>query len=66
MTVMAAPAFGERRAFSGGDAHLNLHQIEAGDRLGDWMLDLKPGVHLQEERFTGSSSRTNSTVPTES
>ena len=39
-------AGGERLAH--GDAQLRRHQVDAGDRLGDRMLDLEPGVHLQE------------------
>ncbi len=36
----------ERRA--GGDADLLAHQVDAGHRLGDRMLDLQAGVHLDE------------------
>ena len=36
----------ERRA--GGDADLLAHQVDAGHRLGDGMLDLQAGVHLDE------------------
>ena len=39
----------ERRA--GGDADLLAHQVDAGDRLGDRMLDLQAGVHLDEEEL---------------
>ena len=39
--------FGRQRlAF--GDPQLQLDQVQAGDRLGDRVLDLQPGVHLQE------------------
>ena len=31
-----------------GDADLLAHQVEAGDHLGHRMLDLQPGVHLDE------------------
>ncbi len=31
-----------------GDADLPRHQIEPGDPLGHRVLDLEPGVHLQE------------------
>ena len=31
-----------------GDADLRLHEIDAGDQLGDRVLDLQAGVHLQE------------------
>ena len=36
----------ERRA--GGDADLLAHQVDAGHRLGDRVLDLQAGVHLDE------------------
>ena len=32
----------------GGDADLLLHYVDPGDHLGDRMLDLDPGVHLDE------------------
>ena len=32
-----------------GDAQLRLHQVDAGDRLRDRVLDLQPGVGLDEE-----------------
>ena len=34
-----------------GDADLLADQVEAGDRLGHRMLDLEPGVHLDEVEF---------------
>src|SRR5512139_3498965 len=33
---------------AGGDADLLLHDVDAGDGLGDGVLDLQPGVHLHE------------------
>ena len=36
-----------------GDAELLAHQVDAGDRLGDRVLDLEPGVHLEEEELAG-------------
>ena len=33
---------------AGGDAQLQLDEIEPGDRLGDGMLDLQPRVHFHE------------------
>ena len=33
------------------DADLPLDQVEAGDQLGDRVLDLQPGVHLHEEEL---------------
>ena len=32
-----------------GDPQLQLDEVEAGDQLGDRVLDLQPRVHLQEE-----------------
>ena len=37
------------QGFAGSDAQLPFHKVEAGDQLGDGMLDLEAGVHLQEE-----------------
>ena len=34
-----------------GDAQLQLDQVEARDQLGDGVLDLQPGVHLEEEEL---------------
>ncbi len=48
-----------------GDVQLQLDEVEAGGLLGDRMLDLQPGVHLEEEEdppLTVSSAM-NSTVP---
>ncbi len=39
----------QRQAEAGGDIELQAHEVEAGDHLGDGMLDLKPRVHFQEE-----------------
>ena len=55
---------GQRR--TAGDEQLEPDQVEAGDRLGHRVLDLEPGVHLEEvrdRRPCPSVSRTNSTVP---
>ena len=38
----------DRQAAAGGDADLLVHEVDAGDRLGDRMLDLQAGVHLDE------------------
>ena len=35
-------------ARSAGDPDLRLHQVDAGGGLGDRVLDLQPGVHLEE------------------
>ena len=32
-----------------GDMQLQLDEVEAGGGLGDRVLDLQPGVHLEEE-----------------
>ena len=40
-----------RQGLSLGDPNLPLHQIEPGDTLGHWMLNLQPGVHLQKVKF---------------
>ena len=45
-------ALPERQPMPGGNIQLHAHEIEAGDHLGDGMLDLKPRVHLQEEEAT--------------
>jgi hypothetical protein len=37
-----------REALASGDADLEIHQVEAGDGLGDAVLDLETGVHLEE------------------
>ena len=49
---------------AGRDAQLLLDQVQAGDQLGDRVLDLEPGVHLQEEELVGWPPGTIiSTVP---
>ena len=48
---MAWPALGRRRAVepaAGGHVQLRLDQVEAGGDLGDRVLDLQPGVDLEE------------------
>jgi len=39
------------QGFAPGDAQHGLDQIDAGDHLGDRMLDLDAGVHLDEEEL---------------
>jgi hypothetical protein len=39
---------GQRERLAGGDAQLQLDEVEAGDALGDRVLDLQAGVHLEE------------------
>ena len=36
---------------SGGDPHLPFDQVDAGDHLGDRVLDLQAGVHLHKEEL---------------
>ena len=36
-----------------GDGQLQLDEVETGGELGDRVLDLQPGVHLEEEEVTG-------------
>ena len=54
---------GERRVhlsgsgFAGRDAELPFDEIEAGDRLGDGMLDLQARVHLHEPEAAGAQPR---------
>ena len=43
-----------REPLAGGDPDLPFDEIEAGDRLGDGMLDLEPGVHLEEPGLAAS------------
>ena len=40
-----------RQPLTGGDPHLPLNEVPAGDHLGNRMLDLKPGVHFHEEEL---------------
>ena len=46
---------GERLA--GGDPKLLLHEVDAGDELRHGVLDLEPGVHLDEEELVGRGIR---------
>ena len=41
-------ALGEAQRQPGGELDLLAHQIDPGDQLGHRMLDLQPGVHLDE------------------
>ena len=38
----------ERQRLAGGDADLQVHQVESGDQFGDRMLDLQARIHLEE------------------
>ena len=42
----------ERQRLARGDADLPLDEVKTADHLGDGVLDLKPGVHLEEEEVT--------------
>jgi hypothetical protein len=54
----------KRERLPGGDAHLPVDEVDAGDHLGDGVFDLQPGVHLHEEELLGIGVGTrNSTVP---
>ena len=48
MAVEAHLFLGERQLLAGRDLELPGHEILAGDRLGDGMLDLQARVHLEE------------------
>ena len=48
MALKADVVLRELRAAPGGDLHLRADEIDAGDDLGDRVLDLDPGVHLHE------------------
>ncbi len=44
---------GEVQRFAAGHPELPLDQVDAGDQLGDRVLDLEAGVHLHEEVVAG-------------
>ena len=48
VSVEADVLLAERQRRAGGDPDLLDHQIEPGDHLGDGVLDLEAGVHLDE------------------
>ena len=48
MTVKRHLVLLERQLFARRDAELPFDQVEAGDTLGHWMLDLQARVHLHE------------------
>ena len=58
----------QRQRLAGGDPQLPFDQVDAGDHLGDRMLDLQPRVHLHEPEAVGpagprEASTMNSMVP---
>ena len=46
-----------------GDAELLAHEVDAGDLLGDGVLDLQAGVDLEEARWCRPGPTRNSQVP---
>ena len=55
---MAWPLHGDvvlpdRQLLPRRDADLQLDEVDAGDHLGDRVLDLQAGVHLHEEELVG-------------
>src|SRR5665647_3208110 len=48
MTLHANVVLGDGQSLAGGDADAGLHDVDAGDHLGDAVLDLHPRVHLHE------------------
>ena len=62
--VGATSSCAERQRLARRDAQLQLDEVEAGDQLGDRVLDLQPGVDLEEveaRRLVGVGD--SSTVP---
>ena len=49
----AWPVVGGQDALAGGHPELSVDQVDAGGQLGDRVLDLEPGVHLQEVELVG-------------
>ena len=45
----AIVVLGERQRLAGRDPDLLGDEVEPGHHLGDRVLDLEPGVHLEEE-----------------
>ena len=43
--------------------YLRAHQIDAGDHLGDRVLDLNAWIYFDEVPLAESTSKRNSTVP---
>ena len=53
VTVDADVVLVEGQRLAGGDVELEVDEVEAGDGLGDRVLDLEAGVHLQEVGLVG-------------
>src|SRR5690606_41494354 len=47
-TLFRSVLLPDRQLLAGGDHQLLADQVDAGDHLGDRVLDLDPGVHLDE------------------
>ena len=47
------PVSGEEIALAGSQPHHPLHQVHAGDFLGNTVLDLQAGIHFQEIERAG-------------
>ncbi len=48
MAALAQVSLPERQLLARSDPDLPLRQVQADDHLGDGVLDLEPGVHLEE------------------
>ena len=53
MAVHGDVVLRDRQLLARRDADLLLDQVDAGDHLGDRVLDLQAGVHLHEEELVG-------------
>jgi hypothetical protein len=51
MTVQPRLGHGRRQRLAAGDEQLQPHEVQARHQLGDGVLDLQPGVHLEEGRL---------------
>ena len=47
---------GQRQRLPHRHPQLQLDEVEAGDHLGDGVLDLEPGVHFDEPEYPGPSA----------
>ena len=57
MAVKADLGLFERKLFARGDLKLPGDEVDAGDRLGHRVLDLKPRVHFDEPEAVGTQTR---------
>ena len=51
MAVVLDLLLGEREGLAGRHPQLQSDQVHPDDQLGDRVLDLEPGVHLEEEEL---------------